>query len=306
MLRSLDPDRLRLYPQPLADGFRDTAAALNRVARENVIAANGSDDVLTIAVRGFCSAELELACVEPSYSLYPVLAGLQGAKCRKIALNDDFSLPEDLERQAAGANLLLIPSPNAPTGNIFPKARLRKLCSEFRGVVLIDEAYADFADDNCMELAREMPNVIVSRTMSKSYSLAGLRLGYAVACKPLIDGMMKVKDSYNVDLLAQLIGTAALSDQDYLAKTTGMIRKTRERLAGELCGFGFEVMPSQANFLFVSPPDRDGRGYFERLREQGVITRYFPGNATGRFVRISIGTDAEIDRVLELTAGFYI
>lgn len=305
VIRGFPAEKLRLYPQPAADIVRETIASLHRVEPDMTITGNGSDDILNIAIRCFCGPGLPLACFEPSYSLYPVLARMQEAPVIRIPLAAGFEMPSDAAAQAAPANLLIVARPNAPTGNAFPMAAVRRLIEDFDGVVLMDEAYADFADDNCMELVREYDNLIVSRTMSKSYSLAGIRFGYAVACRELISGMMKVKDSYNVDMLAQHIVRAALSDQAYLGKTRAAILATRARLERELSKLGFEYVPSQANFLFAAPPDSDGRRFFDVLRENAVIVRYFPGEATGRYVRISVGTDAEIDKVLEVAARLY-
>lgn len=305
ILREFDATTLRLYPEPLADSLRDVIAELNGAKRENIIAGNGSDDILTMTIRCFCNQKLAMACIDPTYSLYSVLADLQGTSCIKIGLNDDFSLPENLLTQAAAANLLMLARPNAPTSNTFPMSAIENLCANFKGIVFIDEAYADFAEDSCMALALRFPNVIVSRTMSKSYALAGARLGYAVASKQIIDGMMKMKDSYNVNMLTQKIAIEAFRDQNYLRQTVEKIKQTRTRFAGELTAMGFKIIPSSANFLFVSPPDGNGRLYFEALRSNNIIVRYFPDAKTEKYVRISIGTDADMDRVLAVTRQIY-
>ncbi|MBN2640203.1 MAG: histidinol-phosphate transaminase [Victivallales bacterium] len=305
MLKNFDASLLRLYPQPMCDSLRDVIAGLHGVERNNIIVGNGSDDILTIAVRCFSDAGKKTACVDPTYSLYEVLTGIQGGQCVKIPLNEDFSLPENLLELLDGVNLLLLPRPNAPTGNSFDKSRIDDLCANFDGIVLIDGAYADFAKDSCMELAMKYPNVIVSRTLSKSYSLAGVRLGYAVAHRNIIEGMMKVKDSYNVNMLTQKIAIEALLDRDYLEKTVAKIKLTRARLSRELAATGFKVMPSEANFVLASPPDGNAGLYFEALRKHNIIVRYFPGDRTGAFVRITVGTDDEIDQLLEVTRGLY-
>jgi histidinol-phosphate aminotransferase len=304
-LREFEGERLRLYPDPMCDHLRDTIAEVYGYKRENVITGNGSDDILTIAFRSFCDAERSVACLEPTYSLYPVLAGLQGTKCINVPLLDDFSMPENLAEQAAEANMLIITRPNAPTGNSFPKEKIAAVCDAFDGVVLIDEAYADFADDSCIDLAGKYENVIVSRTVSKSYSLAGLRLGFAVASARIIEGMMKVKDSYNVDMLTQALGTAAIKDQAYLKDTVSKIRASRSRLSNALIALGFDIVKSDTNFIFAAPPDGNGENFFKFLRDKNIIVRYFPGGATGKYVRITIGTDEQIDRLLEVTRGLY-
>ena len=307
MWQNFDWKRLNRYPDPCADKLRDAFAAANGVKRENVIVGNGSDDLLTMIFRAFTSPDLPVAIPEPTYSLYPVLAAMQGAKVIKIDLDEanDFDLPGDFLAQAEGANLLIFPRPNAPTGNAFSKEDVRKLCREFNGIVVIDEAYGDFSSDNCMEFASQFPNVLVMRTMSKSYGLAGLRLGYAVGAVELIDGLMKLKDSYNVDMISQAVAEAAFADRDYFNARCREIIEQRSKLAGELAELGFRIIPSQANFLFVSPPDEDGERCFKLLRDEAVVVRYFPKAAGGRYVRITIGTPEECARLMEVLNSAY-
>ncbi len=298
--------QLRRYPDPLATELRSAIAELHGVIPEQVIAGNGSDDILTMVTRAFTDPWHAIVTPDPTYSLYPVLARMQCAPVRRIPLTPEtFELPPDLESFLEGANLLILARPNAPTGNAFPLEQIERICRNFPGVVLIDEAYADFADDNALELARSRNNVLVSRTFSKSYALAGLRLGYAVGDARLIEGLFKLKDSYNLDALTQALGLAAFRDREYLASTVARVRATREQLAAAYRELGFQVVPSQTNFLFVRPPDRDGRGYFQRLREQAVIVRYFPAAPTRDYVRVTIGTPEETERLLELTRGMY-
>ncbi|MBQ9753296.1 MAG: histidinol-phosphate transaminase [Lentisphaeria bacterium] len=305
--REMDWKRLNRYPDPCADKLRDAFAAVNGVKRENVIVGNGSDDLLTMIFRAFTSPELPVAIPEPTYSLYPVLAAMQGAKVIKIALDEEknFDLPGDFLAQAEGANLLIFPRPNAPTGNAFAKEEVRRLCREFNGIVVIDEAYGDFSADNCMEFASLFPNVLVMRTMSKSYGLAGLRLGYAVGAKELIDGLMKLKDSYNVDMISQVIAEAAFLDREYFNARCEEIKAQRALLGAQLEKLNFRIIPSEANFLFVSPPDGDGERCFKLLRESAVVVRYFPKAAGGKYVRITIGTPDECARLMEILNGVY-
>jgi len=306
-LVEFDWERLRRYPDPMADTLRDRIAREFGVKRENVIAGNGSDDILTMVFRCFTSPELSLACLYPTYSLYPELAKMQGARVIPIPLEPgDFAMPDDLLEQAKGANLLIVARPNAPTGNSFPKAKMREICEKFDGVVFIDEAYADFADDDCMEFAKEFDNVIVSRTFSKSYSLAGLRLGFAVGHPALIAGMFKVKDSYNLDRLTQALGFAAFDDRAYLKACCEKVKENRKRFTEQLKALGFQVVPSQANFVFAAPPDRDGERCFRELRNRAIIVRYFKGPVTGSYVRITIGSPEEMDRVLKAFREIYV
>ena len=303
-LRSLDFERLRRYPDPTADALRDAIAAHWGVKRENVICGNGSDDLLTMIFRAFTSPERPVAVLDPSYSLYPVLAAMQEAPVIRIPLaRKSFELEVDLAQAAKGANLAMLTRPNAPTGNAIPREKIEKFCRDFDGVVTIDEAYADFADDDCVAFATKFDNVLVMRTFSKSYSLAGVRLGYAIGAPALIEGLMKLKDSYNLDMLTQTVGRAAFEDQATLQEHVSMIRATRSRLAGELEKLNFRVIPSQTNFLFVSPPDGDAARIFAELRKNAVIVRYFPGEITGNYLRITVGTDHETDRLLELLKG---
>ncbi len=289
-LQEADPAALRLYPDPECCELRKAIAVVYGLKPGNVLVGNGSDDILTIATRCFVGDGETLSALEPSYSLYPVLAAIQGAKCRAIPLENDFSLPADFAGRVSASRMVLLARPNAPTGNCFPKEEVSKFCADFPGIVLIDEAYADFADDNCVDLVPEHPNILICRTLSKSYSLAGLRLGFVLGSEGLISGMMKVKDSYNVGLLPQLIATAALGDREYLAESVMKIRGTRESLSSALSELGFQVVPSQANFIFASPPRGDAERLYRDLKDSGILVRYFPGPVTGRFVRISIGT----------------
>ncbi len=302
ILADFDLARLRLYPDPRADAFRDAVAARWGVARDQVIAGNGSDEILSLVFRAFTSPDLPVSCLEPSYSLYPVLAAMQGAQVRKVALQPGvFTIPDDILEQIKGTNLLVIARPNAPTGNSFPMATMTEICDHFDGIVLIDEAYADFAEDHCAELAATRPNVIVCRTFSKSYSLAGLRLGYAVAHPQVIAGLMKLKDSYNVDALTQAIGLAAYEDRSYHAHCVSRLKTTRESLFGELLTLSFEVVPSETNFLFAAPPGGDGEAFFRYLRDNRIIVRHFPGATTGRYVRITVGTAEQMSEFLVFT-----
>jgi len=297
-LKNIDTERLRLYPDPSADKLRDTIAEVYGYKRENIIVSNGSDDMLTIAFRAFSDAHNKVAFLEPTYSLYPVLANLQSCQYIEIPLNDDFSIKDDLLEKAAPSNLLILTRPNAPTANCIAIDDMRKICSEFDGIVLIDEAYADFSADNCIDFVREFPNVIVSRTVSKSYSLAGLRLGFAIGSAEIIAGMMKVKDSYNVNMLTQYLAEIAIRDQEYLNETVAKIKASRTKLTEELKALGFKVVDSQSNFLFTSPPDGDAEKLFKFLREENIIVRYFPGKKTAKYIRITIGTEEQLERLI--------
>ena len=307
VLKNFNIELLRRYPDPVADSLRDDFAAYCSVKRDNVIVGNGSDDLLTMVFRAFTAPDRPVAVFDPSYSLYPVLAAMQGAPVIKIALQgENYEYPDDALTQAQAANLLIITRPNAPTGNLCPMEKVRAYCAGFDGIVLIDEAYCDFAPDNCGALVKEFDNVIVMRTFSKSSSMAGLRLGYAFANENIIYGLMKLKDSYNIDMLSQLIRKAAFSDHAYRNVCSAAVIRDRELLSSELTSLGFKTVPSQANFLFTSPPDGDGKACFDYLRENAIIVRYFPGEKTGRHVRITIGTPQENERLLEVLKRRYL
>lgn len=299
-LRTFDTDRLRKYPEPVSRPVIDAAVEVFGCTPEEVIVGNGSDDILTILIRSFAGENDTIGWLDPSYSLYPVLTEIQNAKGLSVSLDEDFSLPADIADQAKECSLFFLTYPNAPTANTFCKDRIREFCSDFNGVVVIDEAYGDFAEENCLEIYREFDNVVVTRSFSKSYSLAGLRVGLAFANKTLIDGMKKVKDSYNVNALSQAMAAAALRDQDYFRETVAKIKATRSRTSEALKELGFTVLNSETNFIFAKPPV-DAAEYFEALKEHHIYIRYFKGERTGKYVRITVGTDEEMDEFLEIT-----
>jgi histidinol-phosphate aminotransferase len=289
-MRDACTDAVRKYPDPTAEPIRRTIARLFGTAAECVLCGNGSDDLLNIAVRTFCGAGDAVAFPRPSYSLYDVLPRLQGAEPVPVDFPDDYSLPHALA--ASGARLVLICNPNAPSGTFIPPAELERLADSFDGVLLIDEAYVDFAEANCLELAQRRPNVVIARTLSKSYSLAGLRFGFAIAPATLIEGMMKVKDSYNVDALCAAGAKAALEDQEWMQANVARIKETRRRLSAELQGMGFHCWPSQANFILARVPEgRNARDLHERLYERKVLVRYFDLPRVDDCLRITVGTE---------------
>lgn len=293
-LAEFDVNALRRYPDPSALELRREAARLFGLTEQHVLCGNGSDDLLTIGTRTFIDQGQRLAFTDPSYSLYPVLAQIQDAIPVTVPLTDSFDLPDTLATATQGCGMLFLARPNAPTGNSFDRNTLQRFCKRFPGIVWIDEAYADFADDHCVDLVPAHPNVVVSRTVSKSYSLAGIRLGLAFAAPPLVAQMMKVKDSYNVNMLTQQIALAALRDQDHVRRTVKQIRRTRAAVADALAQLGFHVLPSQANFLCVEPP-LPATHFLEQLRQRSILVRHFPGPRTGSYVRVTIGTDREMD-----------
>jgi len=300
VLASTDVETLRLYPDPVSTGLREAVAALHGVGVGQVFAGNGSDEILALCTRAFVEDDGTIGYFMPSYSLYPVLSAIRNVPGVACELTQSFEWPA---RDPAPASLFFLANPNAPTSMLFPKSRVRTFCKSFPGVVLIDEAYVDFARESCLDLAKTLPNVLVMRTLSKSYSLAGIRCGYVVGPEPLVAALFKIKDSYNLDRLTQAIATAAVKDQAHMLANAGRIKATRERLAGELTRRGFSVCPSEANFLWVKPAGRTAKELFEALKAEGILIRYFPGERTGDFLRITVGTDGEVDRLLQVLGG---
>lgn len=296
-LATFDAARLRLYPEPRNLALRTRLAEIHGCTPEQVFVGNGSDEVLALATRAYVDNDGSIGYFDPSYSLYPVLADIRGVAKLPVALGPEFTwrMPA-----AYRASLFLLTCPNAPTGRQYDRATLTSFCRAFDGVVLVDEAYADFAADRYLDLALAPgnTNTLVMRTLSKSFSLAGLRLGYAVGPAPLIEALQKIKDSYNLDMLTQTVALAALSDLAYMRATVQRILATRRRMADALQALGWQVLPSETNFLFASPPDRNGQAVFDQLRARKIFVRYFPGPDTGAYLRITVGTDAQLDALL--------
>jgi len=291
-IREVEPEMLRRYPNPNADSFRAAASKVLGVTPGMILAGNGSDDILTIATRTFLAHGEILAAPDPTYSLYPILAQLQEAKFVTVAWDKDYALPiEGLV--ASRAKVIYLANPNAPTGTMVPPSKIAELARAFHGLVLIDEAYVDFADDNCLSLVKEHANVVISRTFSKGYSLAGLRFGYAVAQPQVIQEMMKVKDSYNCDAISVVAATAAILDQEHARNSWNHVREERQRVTAELVQLGWTVLPSHANFIFAIAPDGRGRDAYLGLKAQGILVRYFDKPGLTDKVRITIGTSQE-------------
>jgi histidinol-phosphate aminotransferase len=294
-------ERLRLYPDPLATAFRRTAAALHGVAPDMILAGNGSDDLLTIITRAFVGPGDLAAYPSPSYLLYSTLIQLQDGREHLVPFSDSWTLdPADF--RLPGLKLVYLANPNSPSGTALSRADVATLAASLPCPLVVDEAYGDFASDHCIPLVRDHPNVIVTRSFSKGYSLAGIRLGYLVAQADMVDELLKVKDSYNCDTLSLVAGAAALEDQEYLNLTRSRILATRRRLTAVLRERGYTVPESQANFVWATggPPALET---FEGLKNERILVRLmcYAGHPPG--LRISIGTDAEIDRLLDVLPG---
>ncbi|MBK8000030.1 MAG: histidinol-phosphate transaminase [Verrucomicrobia bacterium] len=307
--------RLRLYPNPAAQALREKLAKLHRCAPENIIIGNGSDELLALATRTFVEpaaavrssrTEQSRSTIQyftPSYSLYPVLAAIHGARTNAVRLNSEFAIPslEVLRKSKAwdfNAALTLVTTPNAPSGRAFTTTELDALCREHRGVVILDEAYVDFAEENALALALKHPHVLISRTFSKAYSLCFQRVGYFVGHPELIAALDKLRDSYNVNGLGQIAALATLDDLPYYRTNFRRIKATRARLTSSLAQLGFSVLPSQTNFILARPPKFAAREWLEKLRARKILVRWFSYPEVKDYIRITIGTDAEADALL--------
>lgn len=296
VLQACATDLLRLYPDPACRALREAIARVHEVPVERVFCGNGSDEILALCIRAFVPDNGAVGYYEPSYSLYPVLASIADVRQTPLPLADDFScppMPADYD-----ASLFFWTNPNAPTGLRCPEEALRAFAERTNGVLVVDEAYVDFADGDAMALAKSHDRVLVTRTLSKSYALAGIRLGYAVGPEPLIEALFKIKDAYNVNRLTQELGRAAVEDQAYMRLNADRIKATRNRIATELTQRGFAVWPSQTNFLWVKPNQCSARDMFERLRARNVLVRYFPSPRTKAHLRITVGTDEQMNQLL--------
>ncbi len=300
-----DGAALRLYPNPASAPLRAAVARLHGVSPGNVCIGNGSDDILNLLVRAFCGGNAAAGYTVPSYSLYPVLVGMQDGVSELIPFDRSMRLP--VERLAASrARILFLTSPNAPTGVAFSNADLERVLAAFAGILVVDEAYAPFAEADAVPLLARHPRLVVTRTLSKAYALAGIRVGYALADPAVIGVLDRLRDSYNVNRLSQAAALAAVGDEEHLRANVARVKATRDRFLGDLTGRrGWFTYPSQANFLFTEP--RDGRGAtgpqvaraaYDFLCARKVLVRHFPSHAlTASFLRITIGTDPEM-RVL--------
>jgi histidinol-phosphate aminotransferase len=294
-------DRLRLYPDPVATEFRRAAASLHGVEPDMILAGNGSDDLLTIMTRALVGPGELAAYPTPSYLLYSTLIRLQDGREHVVPFTTDWTL-NLADFVHSDLKLVYLANPNSPSGTALSRHQVAELAQALPCPVIVDEAYADFAQENCISLVRDQPNVIVTRSFSKGYSLAGIRLGYLVAQAGIVDQLHKVKDSYNCDALSQVAGVAALADQDYLGQTRSKVLATRRRLTAALRDLGYSVPDSQANFVWATggPPAEET---FEWLKERRVLVRLMRYQGYPAGLRISIGTDGEIDRLLQILSG---
>lgn len=304
-IRQAANETLRLYPDPAGDELRDTIADRFGLKRGNVFIGNGSDELLAFCFPAFFEpAGRPVLFAEITYSFYPVYAEFFHVPYRLIPVDHEFDIPVDSYFQDNGG--ILIANPNAPSGKGFPLEDIEKILQyNEKSVVILDEAYIDFGGQTAVGLIDRYPNLLIIRTLSKSHALAGLRVGFALGNEELIDGIVRVKDSinsYTVDRLAQAGAREAIKDDAYFQETRSKIIRTRERVSAELEKTGFRVIPSQANFIFISHPQRPGRDLFHDLREKGILVRYFDKPKIDNFLRVTIGTDEEMDSFLAAIA----
>jgi histidinol-phosphate aminotransferase len=328
-VRAAVDGRLRLYPNPTAERLREKLAKLHRCKPENIIVGNGSDELLALAVRCF----VEPACCRhlagrstnepalparrwqhvvqyftPGYSLYPVLADIHGAARTAVPLKPDFSLPSLAELKRGRiwnprAALTFVTTPNAPSGRGYSTEELQALGQSLRGVVVLDEAYVDFAEENALALALKYPHVLVARTFSKAYSLCFQRVGYFVGHPELIGALQKIRDSYNVNGLGQIAAETTLDDLKYYRANFRKIVAVREKLSRELTGLGFRVLPSRTNFILARPPRLPAPAWLQKLRDRKILVRWFSAPEVRDYLRITIGTAAEAEALVKAAAA---
>jgi len=302
VVATLQGRSLAKYPDPLATRFRERAAALHGVDPDWILCGNGSDDILTILVRSFVAEGEWLRMAYPGYILYRTLAQLQGAHCEEYHFRPDWSLDDGFAAPLTASGnplrLAILANPNSPSGTCLPPERVAELAARLPCPLVVDEAYGDFAASNCIDLVRHDERVIVTRSLSKSYALAGIRFGYAVAQPQVVEQLVKMKDSYNCDALAIAAATAAIDDRTWLASNRAAILATRARLTAAMRSAGFRVVDSEANFVWCTHPSRPVRPVYEALKARRILVRCMDYPGWGDGLRVTVGTDAEIDAFL--------
>ena len=305
-LSKIKVDELRRYPSALADEFCSLASRVHNVNPENIIPTNGGDELLRLILTTFAGENDTLAITTPSYSLYPVLADIQGCSLIEIPLNNDLNYPDEFSEIVvnSSAKICLLVNPHAPTGGLLSVSFIDKLASNFKGVLVVDEAYSDFVDPalryDCIPLISKHKNLLLLRTLSKGYSLAGLRFGYGLGDSELIAPIKyKTRDSYNTDYISQQLARAALSSRDYAMSTWDRIRESRKILSKKLEQLGLRSWPSQTNFILVQIPDDPGAKYvYKKLKLDNILVRHFDVNNLKDKIRITIGSEDENKRLI--------
>jgi len=299
VLRHFDLDNLRRYCDPDCTELRAALAKLNKTTPERIFVGNGSDEILALSARTFVENDEAIGSLDPSYSLYKTLAAIRDVEWRGL----EGRTHGWVRTQETGKNcsLFLLTNPNAPTGEFREPKEIAAFAKRFKGVVLVDEAYADFARGNCMALAtaKNNRNILVMRTFSKSFSLAGLRVGYCVGPKNLIDALYKMKDSYNVDGIAQRVALAAVQDIAWMRANVRRVVATRKAFTKALEARGWDVIPSESNFVFAKPAHKKAAWIFDELRKRQIFVRYFSGPKTKDRLRVTMGTEVQMKKLLK-------
>jgi histidinol-phosphate aminotransferase len=293
-------DQLRLYPDPQAGVLCRAIADRYQVAADQVFVGNGSDEVLAHTFQALLNHDGPLLFPDITYSFYPVYCGLYGIAADPVPLDPEMRVRVEDYRRACGA--IILPNPNAPTGIGLPRSEIARLLSDHPDqVVVVDEAYVDFGGESAIPLVADHENLLVIHTLSKSRSLAGLRVGFAIGQRPLIEALERVKDSFNsypLDRLAIVGATSAMADEEWFQQTRGRIIESRSALSSQLTQLGFEVLPSLANFVFARHPSHRGVDLAARLRERAILVRHFRKPRIEDFLRITIGTPDQCDRLV--------
>jgi histidinol-phosphate aminotransferase len=298
VLQQITAEQLRRYPHPFANDFRQAISEVIDLPLDWVIATNGSDELLNVIIRACAELGRPVVYPTPTYVLYQTLAAMQPADLIEIPYGDANQLPLD-QLVAANGAVTFIASPNSPSGHLVDNDTLRQLASRLTGLLVVDEAYVDFAESSALPLVEDCPNVIISRTLSKGYSLAGLRLGFGIAQPTLLSGLFKVKDSYNIDAIACAVGAAAMRDQEYKNSCAERVKASRAKLAIDLKQLGFRVPDSQTNFLFATSPKGHAEAIYLGLKERGILVRYFNQPGLDDKLRITVGTEEQNQSLLE-------
>jgi histidinol-phosphate aminotransferase len=301
VLQSLDSEWLRRYPDPYANAFRQAVSDVLEVPVDWIIVGNGSDELLNVVVRACAELERKVVYPMPTYVLYRTLAEMQPAERVEIPYGENNRLPI-AELVAAQGAVTFIASPNSPSGHTVATTDLRQLAAQLSGVLVVDEAYVDFAEETALPLVQEFQNVIIVRTLSKGYSLAGLRLGFGIANPALLSGLFKIKDSYNIDAIATLVGAAAMRDQAHKNACAAQVKSSRAKLAIDLKQLGFEVGDSQTNFLLARPPQGNAEQIYLALKQRGILVRYFHQPGLDDKLRITVGTEEQNHQLVEALA----
>ncbi len=298
VLQNLDGEYLRRYPDPFAHEFRKAVSEVLAIPADWIMVGNGSDELLSVLVRACTDSERKVVYPMPTYVLYRTLTEMQPTARVEISYAEDYGLPLE-ELVATDGAVTFIASPNSPSGHVVALDELRQLAQRLSGVLVIDEAYVDFAEETALPLVQEFENVLILRTLSKGYALAGLRLGFGIAHPKLLAGLFKVKDSYNVDAIAAAVGAAAMSDQAYKNMCAAKVKASRTKLALDLNRLGFRLWDSQANFLLTQPPSAKAEQIYIALKDQGILVRYFKQTGLEDKLRITVGTDEQNQILLE-------